>query len=73
MLLISFLILIENDLKWIDNGTGGLVSDGDNKALVDDAELTILVLEKVKESDIMADWKTKNKIKKTQMVENSRE
>lgn len=41
-----FLILIENDLKWIDNGTGGLVSDGDNKALVDDAELTILVLEK---------------------------
>ena len=42
----SFTVTIENDLKWIDNGSGGLVSVGDNKTLVDDAELTILVLEK---------------------------
>ena len=41
-----FMIAIDNDLFWKDNGSGGLVSDGDNKALVDDAELTILVLEK---------------------------
>ncbi|MEQ3306568.1 hypothetical protein AAA294_03670 [Fusobacterium varium] len=42
----SFAITIESDLKWIDNGSGGLASDGYNKALVDDAELTILVLER---------------------------
>ncbi len=42
----SFMIAIENDLFWKDNGSGGLASDGYNKALVDDAELTILVLEK---------------------------
>ena len=41
-----FMIAIDNDLFWKDNGSGGLVSDGYNKALVDDAELTILVLEK---------------------------
>lgn len=42
----SFMMSIENDLFWKDNGSGGLVSDGYNKALVEDAELTILVLEK---------------------------
>ena len=41
-----FTVLIDNDLKWIDNGSGGLDSAGYNKALVEDAELTILVLEK---------------------------
>jgi|GEM_PF-2247671 len=41
-----FMVAIDNDLFWKDNGSGGLVSDGYNKALVDDAELTILVLEK---------------------------
>ena len=41
-----FVVAIDNDLFWKDNGSGGLVSDGYNKALVSDAELTILVLEK---------------------------
>lgn len=38
----SFMVAIENDLFWKDNG----ISDGYNKAFVEDAELTILVLEK---------------------------